>query len=362
MADSPFSASRLVVARRRARLSQADLADKVQVTQAAISDYERGRHRPSPDVVDRLAAATRFYPSFLRGADVRQLRPQEVTFRSLSRLSAPNRDAALAAGVLATIVSSWIDERFHLASPTLADLRGEQAEPAAQAVRGLLRLGEAPIANMVHVLEALGVRVYSLAEECADLDAFSFWHDGLPYVLLNSAKSAERSRMDAAHELAHLVLHRHAPASRAIERDATDFASALLMPPASMRAQAPTIVTLDGAMTMKRIWGVSLAAVVARLRTLDLISDWTYRRLFIEIGKRGWRTREPQPMPRERSQVLDKVFSALRDDGLDRADVAQQTGVPIEELASLTFALRAAPVGSSKVVSPTGRPRMVRVK
>ena len=34
------------------------------------------------------------------------------------------------------------------------------------------------------------------------MDAYSFWRRGVPYVFLNTMKSAERSRMDAAHELA----------------------------------------------------------------------------------------------------------------------------------------------------------------
>jgi Zn-dependent peptidase ImmA (M78 family) len=48
---------------------------------------------------------------------------------------------------------------------------------------------------------------------------------------LNTFKSAERSRFDAAHELAHLVLHIHGMTSggRDIEREADMFASAFLI-------------------------------------------------------------------------------------------------------------------------------------
>lgn len=98
-------------------------------------------------------------------------------------------------------------------------------------------LGEAPIANMVHLLETKGVRVFSLVEDCHELDAFSTWLDGTPFVFLNTRKSAERSRMDAAHELGHLVLHRVGrPQGKEAEEEATRFGAAFLMPRASPTA------------------------------------------------------------------------------------------------------------------------------
>ena len=44
------------------------------------------------------------------------------------------------------------------------------------------------------------------------LDAFSEWRadEDMPYVILNSSKeSAARSRFDIAHELGHMIIHRH---------------------------------------------------------------------------------------------------------------------------------------------------------
>lgn len=76
-------------------------------------------------------------------------------------------------------------------------------------VRAHWRIGELPIGNLIHLLESKGVRVYSLAEQGKSLDAFSLWHQNIPFVFLKTNKTAEHSRMDAAHELGHLVLHRH---------------------------------------------------------------------------------------------------------------------------------------------------------
>jgi len=66
------------------------------------------------------------------------------------------------------------------------------------------------------------------------------WKEGTPFIFLNSAKSAERGRHDAAHELGHLVLHRHGgPIGRKAEEQANAFASAFLMPRSSILAHVP---------------------------------------------------------------------------------------------------------------------------
>src|SRR3546814_19715675 len=88
---------------------------------------------------------------------------------------------------------------------------------------------------MVHLLESRGIRVFSLSENTKEVDAFSVWRDDAPYVFLNRFKSAERSRYDAAPELAHLCLHKHGGAAAEYrdssgENEANAFAGAFLMP------------------------------------------------------------------------------------------------------------------------------------
>ena len=67
-------------------------------------------------------------------------------------------------------------------------------------------------------------------------------------------------------------------------------------------------------MGAKQNWLVSVAALVHRLRSLDLISEWHYRTLCIQMSQLGYRKNEPEGIPRESSQVLSKLFGALRDE------------------------------------------------
>jgi IrrE N-terminal-like domain len=72
------------------------------------------------------------------------------------------------------------------------------------------------------LLEAKGTR--ALAENTKTVDAFSFWRRERPFIFLNLMKTPERSRLDAAHELAHLVLDRHGgPQGRRAEEEAKRF-------------------------------------------------------------------------------------------------------------------------------------------
>lgn len=105
-------------------------------------------------------------------------------------------------------------------------------------------LGNAPIQNVIHLLESKGIRISSLTEETREVDAFCTWHEAQPFIFLNTLKSAERSRFDAAHELGHLVRDvysmRHGQAhGPEMERQADAFAAAFLMPMTSVVANPP---------------------------------------------------------------------------------------------------------------------------
>jgi Zn-dependent peptidase ImmA (M78 family) len=186
---------------------------------------------------------------------------------------------ALGEGALALRLNKFIESKFELPQADLPDLSREaNPEAAAESLRRYWGIGELPIRNMIHLVEAKGVRVFSLAIDAQDVDAFSMWKASTPFVFLNSHKSAEHSRFDAAHELGHLVLHRHAsPNGREAEREADAFASAFLMPRGSVAANAPRYPTLPVLIKLKKIWITSLAALNYRLHEVELTTDWQYR-------------------------------------------------------------------------------------
>ena len=335
-----FNSSRLKIARRRRGWTKRQLATAVLLHERSIIGYEGGELVPPEHTLAEIAQALQFPPEFFHGPDIVEPSPECASFRSLSAMTAGRRDSVLASGGLAFELCAWIEAKFNLPTPNIPDCRSLAPAAAAQYVRNKWGLGEQPIRNMVHLLESNGVRVFSLAEETKDVDAFSIWRTDVPYVFLNTYKSPERGRFDAAHELGHLVLHRHGgPDGRKTETEADLFASEFLMPAGSVLSAVTTITGIEYCIKLKKIWQVSLAALVVRLYQLKLISEWHYRTLFVEIGTRGYRTTEPSSMPRETSQVFAKVFSALREEGISKEKLASQLCLYPFDLDALIFGL-----------------------
>ena len=336
----PFTPERLGLARRRRGLTRAALEEACGIPRSSLVSYEMDKRTPKPEAVARLAKALDFPEAFFYGPRLDEQSFDGVSFRAHSRLSVSQREQALAAGALALALSDWVADRFDIPAPDIPTYTGIDPEVAVGSVRSEWGLGELPIGNVIHLLEAHGVRVFSLAEESRRLDAFSFWRRGIPYVFLNCMKSTERTRMDAAHELGHLVLHaRGKAAGREAENQASAFASAFLMPKGSVLANAPGNGTLQQLVQAKRRWKVSVAALVYRMHKIGLLTDWRYHRLFIEMGREGYRTVEPDSGLGESSQVLTKVFAGLRGKGWSMSRVAKELLITTEELNTLVFGL-----------------------
>jgi Zn-dependent peptidase ImmA (M78 family)/DNA-binding XRE family transcriptional regulator len=337
-----FVPERLTLARERRGLKKSELARLVGKVPRTIADYETGRTQPSDELVQKFADELSFPQEFFFRELRESMTRHAASFRSLSRMTATQAMTATAVGTLGIELNAWIEEHFHLPEPTVPDLQPGIIDPegAAALVRAQWGLGEAPVSNMLDLLELHGVRICSLADECREVDAFSAWIAGTPYMCLATYKTAERAIFDAAHELGHLVLHRdHAsPRGRTEEREADAFASSFLMPKADIQAEAPYNPTLADIIHAKHRWRVSTAALAYRMHKLGLISDWHYREMCIELSHYG-RHREPLPLERERSQLLLKVFSTMRAEGVTRDGIAEKLAIYPADLDSLTFGL-----------------------
>ncbi|RUV98190.1 ImmA/IrrE family metallo-endopeptidase [Mesorhizobium sp. M1A.F.Ca.IN.022.07.1.1] len=334
---------RLSLARKRRGLTKKALAEALGVTPHTVLRYESGDISPPAEVIDRMATLLDFPVTFFCSPDIDELVADAASFRSLTAMSARDRDAALAAGAIGYLLSDWLDENFSLPPADLIDLSGETPEVAARSLRQEWGLGEQPIKNTVHLLEAKGVRVFSLAENTRTVDAFSVWRGDRPFVFLNTIKTPEHSRFDAAHELGHLVMHKHGgPSGRRAEDDANRFASSFLMPSADVLSRIPRVHTLNQIVEAKKRWAVSVMAMIYRLHALGILSDWQYRTFCIQASDRGYRTSEPFGIPREHSIVWQKVLATLWAERTTKTDIADRLAVPLEEIENLLFGLAGA--------------------
>ena len=358
-----FNSSRLTLARKRRGLKKKELAELVGVETRSITAYEAGEYAPDDSRLDRMVQLLGFPRDFFFEDDLDEVPYEAVAFRSVKRMTAAQRDRALAAGAFALLLSRWLEKKYILPEPDVPNLADERTpEEAAEVLRGLWDLGQIPVKNMIHLLESRGVRVFSLAVDSLDLDAYSMWVEATPFVFLNLRKSSERSRFDAAHELGHLVLHTESVArGPKAEKEADRFASAFLMPRDSIIGLCSRITTLQQVIVAKQNWKVSVMALVRRLYDLGLLTEWQHRSFCVKAAKLGYRTSEPKSCEREVSKLLRTVFSLLREDGISRSALCAKLRLPEDEIDQLTFGLAFTVLsGTTDVETPIShtRPRL----
>jgi Zn-dependent peptidase ImmA (M78 family)/DNA-binding transcriptional regulator YiaG len=341
--NDKLNPERVDLVRRRLGLSKIEFAAAISVDRKTLHRFEIGEYELNTLAIKKLIALSGYPETFFKKGTPEFPGADGVSFRSLRALTARPRDAALAASAISFELDDWIHVRFDLPSHDLPQLDGYTPCEAAAALRAHWAVGNRPITNMVNILEAHGVRVFSLAEETSYLDAYSFWRNDKPYVFLNTRKTAEHSRFDAAHELAHLVLHRHGGSRhRSAEDEANSFASEFLMPSADLVANVPFVRSIDDLIKAKVRWGVSVAALNYALHRIGIISDWKYRGFYIELNRLG-RDKEPAPMAHETSQIWIKVLTALWRDGISLGHIATELAVPERELSNLLFNIASPP-------------------
>ena len=341
-----FNPQRLTIARERRAMTKKAVAEGIGVTSVAIHRYENGDNVPSSDNLAKIANFLDFPLVFFSGADIDQPRRDNASFRGLASKTARTMDAALASGTIAYLLDDWMGRRYHRVKLDLPEFEPEMPpQLAAKALRQHWRLGDMPIENMVHLLEAKGIRVFSLAENTKEVDAFSVWRDDIPYVFLNRFKSAERSRFDAAHELCHLCLHKHGGSAAIhknspIEKDAQSFAGAFLMPEADIRAIVrSTVYSVEDLLPYKKRWRVAAVALAYRLNEIGLLGQSRINSFYVEMSRRGWLKNEPSGISREQSHLWQQVIDDLRKSGVGKAAISQETGIPITDIEALLFGL-----------------------
>lgn len=337
MTDAVFEPPRLRLARELREWTQADLARSLDVTSAAISQFESGATRPGSEVMRRLGEVLGVPDAFFL---LPLVETHEGFFRSLRRTSVSHRRHARAIAHVAHDVAVAADPG-HLPAVSIpcmpaAGLNAPRAEleDAARQTRAALGVPPGPVPNVVQAIEDHGLVVIRLPLDTADVDAFSLpFHDRPVVVLAADKNDRARSRFDAAHELGHLVAHGDQVwGVREVEQQAHYFAAEFLMPAADIARELPTQADWPRLFDLKREWQVSLGALLMRARTLGRMSEGQYLTAVKAASARGWRRIEPVP--------LGKPEQPTRFPHLLTTQVAQQAtaALPRDILESLLAA------------------------
>jgi Zn-dependent peptidase ImmA (M78 family)/transcriptional regulator with XRE-family HTH domain len=338
-----FNADMMNVARRARGLSQAQLANALQLSQAQISKIETGRMVPDDSFVDRLASLLRFKPSFFfRTAS---LRPPPANFhRKRKKLTATEWERILAqAEILRLSIEALLKSVDMQASKRAApeidpDQYGGKIAPIAATVRQAWMLPRGPIADVAKTMEDAGILIVPFDFGTELIDAFCQQAiDAVPpLVFLNSrVKAKDRIRFSLAHELGHIIMHRIP--SPTMEDEANVFAAAFLMPEEDIVHQLYGL-SLEKVMTLKMHWMTSMQAIIRRARDLKKMSDRGYKYYQIQLSKRGWRSAEPIEISNniENPRLLKRLFSTHTDQlGYSVGELADMFGLHVEDIAEV---------------------------
>lgn len=318
--DFSFSPTSFRTLRLASNLSLADIGRRLSVTRGYVRQLESGDRQPSPSMLAAVAEILHAEPKLLCRSDRYLSVLPESDFRSTTTRKRDRESAQAYTALTRQLVGYFIDRwgmvvgatklpRLELATEKGIDL----AAARCRAALGLPAL--APIANLVRVVESAGVFVIDFDSVAPSIDAFCARTDP-PIIVRSTLKgSTSRARLNLAHELAHLVLHRDArPGDPLHEQQANEFASAFLFPTAAFEREFPaTNRWIWGDLfRLKARWGLSVAAIVLRAQQLGKIDAERGRNMWIYMSSRGWRrSPEPDEPEPEQPELLVAAFAKI---------------------------------------------------
>lgn len=351
-----FVGSRLREAREVRGLTAVALSEIVNVSPQAISQYEKSRSSPSPEVLRSIAVAVNLPEHFFLMPD-HSFDRGTIFYRSMSSATKAARARAERRFTWLRRIVRYLSEFVELPTsnfPALAvsadplQLSDDEVEAAADEVRRFWHMGDGPIANMVLLLENHGAVLARDRLGAETLDGLSEFvaEDQRPYVVIGTDKGTPvRWRFDAAHELGHLVLHAQVSPEllakreyfKQIEEQAHRFAAAFLLPLAPFGDDF-FAANLDTLVALKPKWKVSIATMIVRAQKAGFFSEDTGRKLWINYSRHGWRRSEPYDdlMETEQPRLLRRSFEMILENHAQTPeDVVTRVALPLSDVESL---------------------------
>lgn len=298
--------TRLKLARKMAGMSLQDLSDALmnKVTKQALSKYEQGDMNPTSDVLMAIAKALRLKPDYFLKKNSLEL--GQVQFRKRSTLSKKEEEALIER--VRDYVERYmeLEDILNVQTPFVHPLKSfaikEKAdvEKAAVKLRKDWNLGDNPIPNLSEMLELKGIKVIQIDDVDAVDGLAVFTSSGIPIVVVNKKdKSIERLRFTIIHELAHLLLDLSVLQGKGKEEEewCHFFSTCFLIPTHMLRQMIGQgfrqYIAINELIKIKEYYGISIRAIVHRLKLLGTITDNYYQRWVVYMSKTYGNKDEP---------------------------------------------------------------------
>ena len=346
-------ALRLKSARVMNGLTLESLALKMEqvVSKQALQQYESGVRNPSLDVLRELSKALNVRPDyflrehFLPLSDFKFRKQRKLGQKWQDAFTEKVRDALEKYFELEEILNAQQAFKNPLKRPGVSS--DEEAEAAAQAFRDAFSLGTDPILNVLEMLESIGVKVVAL-EEVPEFDGVStVLDDNSPVIVVNQrlVKSPvegekpnhDRLRFTALHELAHLVLRIEDCEEKLEEKFCHAFAGAFLLPKSRIDEHFGSMhrnrIYLQELINVKQTYGISIRAILMRLRRFDRISEYDLKSFFAMLNRTYGAKKEPGDCPsiEKPFRFEQLLYRALAEELISVSKASELRGMTLAE-------------------------------
>lgn len=349
---------RIKEAREYSRFTTTELANKIDKTRQAVSQFENGTTKPAPEILQRIADATGF--------------PLEYFFKeskhptgTMSQIplyrGSPSKTESLKRSY--EIATSWSGDVIDFLKNYVALLDVNlpeniefdplskvdmliRIEEVADKVRMHWHLGKGPIHDLVGILENNGFIISKIPNKAKTVEAFSLWSEGIPHIFYEGNRNTSTSYIfSICHELGHLILHsgmqkeelQNKSLYNEIERQAHLFAGAFLMPSETFGNEYLTS-NLNSFIQIKKKWGVSIAAMIMRANALGIIDEQQKSYLYRQYSSRGYRKHEPyddEIIFQDPSMIYNSIQLLLDNKIIAFQDFINAIAIPKDALAAI---------------------------
>ncbi|WP_374669167.1 helix-turn-helix domain-containing protein [Ramlibacter sp.] len=345
--------NRLKLARDAAGLSLRALEEAVDglVSAQAIGKYENDQMMPGSDVLLALARVLKVSPEYL-------LSDREVALSGVDFRKGPATGAREEKAVEAIVIDHLErylevedilpDAHLNWAAPRLKALAistPEDAEDAAEALRGAWQIGIDPIPSMAELLEDYGVKVIALDLPQAVSGSKAFARRNgerdVAVIVVNKNHNGERQRFTLAHELGHLVLTLQGEAwtDKTAEKACDRFAGAFLVARSMLYkrlGRVRTGLSMGELLELKGLFKVSVSMLVLRCKQLGIISQALFNRLWGQMVRMRWAGKaavEPQPCAPEVPTRMERLcLRAATEQAISDAKAAELLQISVRTL------------------------------
>lgn len=305
-------------------LSLKEAGNLLNMSATAISKYEKGEILPDSQKV--IAFANAYGVKAIELLKTYKVPEMKFTsFRKKKRLTGQNLE--LLKEIIQKDVSKYLEvielnniETNNISLKKYPCNTLEDAENAAFNFRNDINISnKQPIVDLIQILENLGIVIIQIKNtdnRFKDFDGLSEIVTNIPTIILpDNMKDGARQRFTIAHELGHLILNIK---DKKVDEEklCNRFASALLMPNEAVKnefGKSRGNISFFELTAFKKEYKVSYAAIIYRLKDLNIISEYLYKRLSMIISKNIGKN-DPNPIQPETSYQFEKMVYKLEAD------------------------------------------------